>query len=110
MAVVSGLGDYNGSLTIKFTINKVAVASATIEGTYTYDGSEQAPAVKVMGADGKTLVRDVDYTLVSTSATAAGSYENAVKVAGKGGYTGTKELTFTIAAADIDGVNFRRTV
>lgn len=77
--------------------NPVAkIASVTLSQTsYTYDGKIKTPTVTVKDANGKTLVKDKDYTAsYATGRTSAGKYN--VTVVFKGNYAGNKVLTFTI--------------
>ncbi len=62
-----------------------------------YNGSAITPDVKVT-VDGKTLVKDTDYTVAYKNNTDAGTAE--VTITGKGKYTGTKKVTFTIDKAE----------
>ena len=75
---------------------KTSIANATVSGktTKVYKGKELHPNYTVTTADGKTLVRNRDYTI---------SYRNNKKVgiataviAGIGNYSGVKEINFTI--------------
>ena len=95
---VTGKGNYAGTVSKTFKINRRSIAAASVTGLSdkTYNGSEQTqdPTVKV---DGKTLASGTDYTI---------SYENNVnagaatlKVSGKGNYTGTAVAEFTISKA-----------
>jgi hypothetical protein len=70
----------------------VALATVTVNGTYTYTGSAQTLnlTVKIVGT---TLVEDEDYTVESNSIDAGpASYT----ITGMGDYNGTKTGTFTI--------------
>ncbi len=65
--------------------------------SYTYDGTAKTPSVTVK-LDGKTLALNTDYTV---------SYSNNIKVGtakatvtGKGNYTGSKTVNFTIVKAE----------
>ena len=92
---VTGKGSYSGTASGTFTINAKGISGASLSQTsFTYDGSAKKPAVK----DGsKTLTENTDYTVTSGSIsnTNAGTYSFTIK--GKGNYSGTKELTYTIA-------------
>ncbi|MBQ6845240.1 MAG: leucine-rich repeat protein [Agathobacter sp.] len=97
--VISITGN-NGNITVfaKWSKDVVSIsiskAKVTLSKTsYKYDGKEKRPTVKIV-LDGKTLVKDTDYTV---------SYKNnknigkaTVTVKGKGNYTGTISKTFTI--------------
>ena len=76
----------------------VDLAKATVAAiaNQVYTGSALTPAVTVT-ADGKTLVKDTDYTVAYANNTDAGTAQ--VTITGKGDYTGTKTVTFTIDKA-----------
>ncbi|MDE6259817.1 MAG: S-layer homology domain-containing protein [Oscillospiraceae bacterium] len=84
----------------KLTVSQASItgATVTVTGTYTYNGSEQTPAVAVkLGT--KTLVKDTDYTVSYTDNRNAGTAT--ATVTGKGSYMGTAAKTFTIAKATL---------
>ncbi len=98
--LIMGYGDYIGSMIKEFKIEKAAVTSltsATVSLTSSakieYTGTAKTPAVKVV-AGGKTLTADTDYTLSYSNNQNAGNAT--VTVTGKGKYSGTKSLSFTI--------------
>ena len=72
------------------------ISSVKLSGTsYTYDGKVKTPSVTVKNVNGKTLVKNTDYTVSYPSGRKnVGKY--AVKVTFKGKYRGTKTLYFTI--------------
>jgi hypothetical protein len=76
----------------------IDLAKATVAAiaNQVYTGSALTPAVTVT-ADGKTLVKDTDYTVAYKNNTDAGTAQ--VTITGKGNYTGTKTVTFTIDKA-----------
>ena len=76
----------------------IDLAKATVAAiaNQVYTGSALTPDVTVT-ADGKTLVKDTDYTVSYASNTDAGTAQ--VTITGKGNYTGTKTATFTIEKA-----------
>lgn len=91
----TGCDDVKSSTTIRYV--KTIKLSTT---SYTYDGKVKTPSVTVKDADGKTLVKDTDYTVSYASGRkSAGTYK--VTVTLKGNYTGTKTLTFKINPIDI---------
>ena len=103
---VAGKGNYTGSKTVEFTITKAAEepkkadiskASVTLSQTsYTYDGTAKAPSVTV-ALDGKTLALNTDYTVAYSNNIKVGTAK--ATVAGKGNYTGSKSVNFTIVKA-----------
>ena len=95
---VTGKGTYTGTASKTFKINRRSIASATVTGLSdkTYNGTEQTQNPVVKAAE-KTLTSGTDYTI---------SYENNInagtatlKVNGKGNYTATKSVEFTIGKA-----------
>lgn len=108
--LVTGKGSYVGSVVKTFQIAKRSISNSVITSTlspaqFSYDGSACEPTVtlvhdkRVNGSSvgTYTLVEDTDYTV---------SYQNHVNagtamatIVGKGNYTGTKTINFTIASA-----------
>ena len=88
-------GDVKSTKTISYP--KTIALSAT---TLTFNAYARTPAVTVKDADGKTLVKDTDYTVAYASGRRnVGTYN--VTVTMKGNYTGTKTLSFKIVPMDI---------
>ena len=107
---ITGIGKYTGTITKTFeikaktsdesgqtpapTLTSIAKAAVTLsQESYIYDGKAKEPTVEVT-LDGKTLVKDTDYTV---------SYQNnknigtaTVTITGKGNYTGTVTATYEI--------------
>lgn len=80
--------------------DKIDISGAiiTLEKTsYPYDGTSKAPSVTVM-LDGKTLVFNTDYTVAYGNNTDVGNAM--VTITGKGSYTGSKLVSFTIVKAE----------
>ena len=99
--IITGMGNYSGNVTAHFTITKADISKAAValENTsYTYDGSAKTPAVTV-NLNGKTLVRNTDYTVSYNNNTAVGTAN--VSISGMGNYTGRATANFTITKADI---------
>ena len=98
--IVKGKGNFTGTLTTTFKINKLKLSTATItlsKTTMTYTGKALKPKVTVKAkVDGKlvTLEQGVDYTVTYSDNVKAGTA--IVTVKGKGHFTGTEVLTFTI--------------
>ena len=94
---VTGIGNYMGEKTFKFTITEgVLVSKLTISKipNQTYTGKEIIPEFTVK-YKGKELTRDEDYAVVR--------YENnknvgtaTIVIEGRGGYAGTRKITFKI--------------
>lgn len=104
---VVGIGDYAGTIEKTFTINQKSLSSydavATLSSdTIIYNGKKAEPAVTVT-CNGRTLVKDVDYTV---------SYYNNDKIGtatvfiyGKGNYTGSITKTFRIVGKDLSSLS-----
>ena len=91
------MGNYNityekGKLIIKAL--SIETAEITLNPTsYTYDGNEKKPTTTVV-LKNKTLVLNTDYTVSYSNNKNAGTAT--VTVTGRGNYTGTKSINFTI--------------
>ena len=117
----TGIGEYSGSVTKTWTINKVSLVSALENGKLYIDYSDTQdymkggtvihPQVTYDGNTLMTLKEGVDYTVtcVNNKKPAEGTSKNApyFYITGKGGFTGNTKAkkdsyTFTINKADID--------
>lgn len=107
------VGDANHNDTepvdVEVTISAMTLTSEIVSlnqtGTtgFVYDGEAKTPAVAGYYATQKTdLVEGIDFTVAYTDNTNAGTAK--ATVTGQGNYTGSVELTFTIAKADFAGV------
>lgn len=93
---VQGMGTYNGYKILQYTIKGIPIDSAEVtldETIFTYDGSAKEPQAIVI-LQGKTLTRDVDYTLSYTNNIVEGTAQAMIK--GIGVYTGEITKSFTI--------------
>ena len=91
-AVVTGKGNYGGTIVKEFTITPASIAGKTVtlsQVSYTYDGTAKTPAVSVAG-----LKQNVDYTVAYANNVNVGTAT--VIVTGKGNYTGGITKTFEI--------------
>ena len=92
--IVTGKGNYTGTVTRTFTIIQRSISSATVSvATQTYTGSALTPkpTVKV----GSTTLREgADYSLSYKNNTNVGTAT--VTITGKGNYTDTRPATFRI--------------
>lgn len=97
---IYGKGNYTGSITKTFRIvgKDLSSLSATLsQTTYNYTGLEHKPAVTIY--DGyKKLTSGTDYTVAYKDNKNCGTAT--VTITGKGNYSGTKTLTFTIVGKD----------
>ena len=96
---VTGQGNYTGTKTISYTINKIDISKGTVSvGNVVYTGATQTPAVSVT-AGGLELTAN-DYTVAYANNVNAGTAT--VTVTGKGNFTGTKAVKFTVAKANVE--------
>ncbi|MBO5377019.1 MAG: fibronectin type III domain-containing protein, partial [Ruminiclostridium sp.] len=97
---ITGIGTYSGTRSITFRITAKNVSGLTVTpiSSMVYNGSALSPAVTVKDGS-KTLTKGTDYT-VSYSANINAGTGNAV-ITGKGNYTGTRTVNFTITPASI---------
>ena len=93
---ITGVGNYTGTETVKFTISPKSIASAKITTSeLTYNGGEQtAEITAVVLPDGTELAED-DYTASNNTGTDAKTYD-ALTITGTGNYTGTATGSFVI--------------
>jgi len=91
-AVVTGKGNYSGTIEKEFTITPASIAGKTVtlsQVSYTYDGTAKTPEVSVVG-----LKAGVDYTVAYANNINVGTAT--VTITGKGNYTGVLKETFEI--------------
>nr|WP_303243395.1 hypothetical protein [uncultured Blautia sp.] len=101
----TGATEVTASKTTAVTNKDIADTNVKVEvvgGPYTYTGKAITPNVKV-AVDGVELAKDIDYTIKScTNNVNAG--EATVTVEGKGDYSGTQTVKFTINKANLSDV------
>lgn len=98
-AILTGTGNYTGSVTKDFTIKPLDISrySASLsQYSYTSDGTEKCPDVTVTYGD-KTLAAGTDFTVSYKDNVKEGTA--AVTITGTGNYTGIINTAFTITAA-----------
>ena len=102
---VTGAGEYVGSEVIKeFTIDPKTLVEENIDkiANQAYTGLALTPAVTVrVGSD--TLGQDTDYTVAYANNVNAGVDTATVTITGKGNYTGSLSITFTIDPKSFSG-------
>lgn len=89
--IINGKGNYSGSITLTFTINKASISGMSIvlsQSNYVYNGTPKVPDVSVTGLDA------TNYDVVISNNINAGSAS--VVVTGKGNYEGTISTSFVI--------------
>lgn len=92
---LQGKGNFTGTKEVSFKIvpKDISGASVTVNGTYTYTGSEILPEVTVT-LDGRTLDAE-DYTVSGSNNINAGTGA-VLTISGTGNYTGTCSAEFEI--------------
>lgn len=101
--IVSGAGNYSGSVTKTFTIAPLDISSATMTlntlSSYVYDGLPKEPGVKsIVFADNLSVSAD-GYTVSYSANVDIGTVT--VTATGKVNYTGTNTATFAITPCPI---------
>lgn len=84
------------SFTPQMSTDRIAISNCQItlsQDSYTYNGMAKRPDVTVT-YQGKTLTKNVDYTVAYSNNTEAGTAK--VTITGRGNYTGTADKEFTI--------------
>lgn len=98
--IITGKGDYTGTISRTFKINAASVAKATVSRlsskSYTGKAITQTPTVKL---GSKTLKKGTDYTISFKNNKAVGTATVTIK--GKGNYTGNIKKTFKITKASV---------
>lgn len=92
---ITGVGGCTGSKTVSFNIKPIDIAGfkASVEPYAVYSGKQLTPAVTLKNGD-TVLKAGEDYTAAYLNNVNAGTAS--VKITGKGVYSGTQTLSFTI--------------
>ena len=94
-AVITGIGEHYGSVSVPFNIVKANISDTQIEPIPSVtDTGEDIKPDPVIRYGGRLLVQGTDYTLAYTSDITTDTVK--VTVTGKGNFTGTKTVSFTI--------------
>ncbi len=104
--LLEGKGNFTGTREANFEIVGKSVADITAKldnDTYTYSGNANTPTV-TLEDDGYPLILNTDYTVSYSNNVNAGTATVTIK--GKGNYSGTREIPFTIEAVDISGTDY----
>ena len=102
---VTGIGDYNGTVSLKFTIKPQAITSAKVTlsaASAVYNGSVQKPTVTVKNSAGGTLTEGKDYALSwsPTTVKEVGPYTLTVTAGSNGNYSFSNvKKTYSITSA-----------
>lgn len=100
-AVITGKGNYSGSITKEFIITPADFSKLTASlaaGTFSYDGTEKKPEVTVKSGS-KQLTSGTDFTVSYTDNINVGTAK--AIITGKGNYSGTITKSFKITQADL---------
>lgn len=108
IATVSFKGNYGGEVTVQYNVVSNDIKDAAfyltdLNRTYTYDGTAKEPGVRLV-MDGRTLVKDTDYTVKYEDNINAGTAAKIV-ITGIGDYAGELTETFAIAKANLSDTN-----
>ena len=101
---VHGLGSYSGQRTVSVKINGTAISGAKMELSrqVSYDGTAKTledAGFRLKDKQGNTLVPEEDYRILETSyANNINAGKATVTVLGKGAWSGSRKITFTINA------------
>ena len=101
---IQGTGNFTGTMNIQFNIDPMPIDSASISATVasvTYNGSAQRP-VPTVRRNGTGLVSGTDYTISTytnnvNAASASAAVHPCVTITGRGNYTGSRTIAFTIS-------------
>ncbi len=105
--IVTGTGDYTGTITLEFTIKATTVTIPTLTGTYTYNGVEQT--AKLNGLDSALV------NVSGDKATNKGDYTITVSLKDSDNYvwsdnsTANKTIAWSIAAYDLSNATIAET-
>lgn len=101
--IITGTGNYTGSVTKTFEITKKNIAQAVISGISgaVYSGNEIIFDNISVQLDGKTLTENTDYT-VSYNHNVDATENAEVIITGAGNYTGIAKKTFVISPLNIE--------
>ena len=99
--MITGKGEYTGSITNTFLITPASIADSTVAGITdrTYTGTEQTQTLTVMIGN-TALSAGTDYELAYTDNTDAGTAT--ITITGVGNYSGMVTRTFAINAVSIE--------
>ena len=98
--VIEGMGNFEGTKTLTFTIGKAAISKAKVAklAACAYTGKAVKPVPKVTFG-GKTLKKGTDYTLSYKNNKKAGKARMTIK--GKGNFKGSKVVTFKVTKSKV---------
>ena len=92
-------GKYSGKKTLTFKIKKVTSSKVTAKASknvLAYNGKSQLPTITLKDSNGRTLKKNVDYTVkLPSGRKKVGTYK--IRLTLKGNYSGTETVTYTIS-------------
>lgn len=96
--IITGIGEYSGTVVRNFTINPIALKSSNTtvklsKTKYTYDGKQKKPGVTVYDKNG-AKISSSNYTVKYTSSATPGKKK--VTITFKGNYSGTVTKYFNV--------------
>ena len=102
--IVTGKGNFNGTVTNPFSIVGIDISGAAVDllEDISYQGEPCCPDLTVVN-EGKTLTKDIDYTVSYSNNNGVGM-ATAI-ITGTGNYTGAKTVQFEIMDFDPNKVN-----
>ena len=108
--IIRGKGKYSGAIYTTFQIKGISASTMKVVDPETekaiapqiYTGNEIRPAFIVQDAKGNELTPGVHYTVSYANNVNVGSAQ--IIITGKGEYTGTKKVTFSIKALPFDEI------
>ena len=101
--VITGKGNYTGTIKKVFTVNSISLENADITFTKSpadlvYTGGELANEIASVKLGEEELVKDIDYTVDETSQlTGINAGEYTVTITGKGNYNGSATASWNIS-------------
>ena len=109
--IIRGKGKYSGAIFTTFQIKGISASTMKVVDPETkkaiapqiYTGNEIKPVFIVQDAKGNELTPDVHYTVSYANNVNVGSAQ--IIITGKGEYTGTKKVTFSIKALPLDEIS-----
>ncbi|MBQ8823416.1 MAG: hypothetical protein IJZ82_12300, partial [Lachnospiraceae bacterium] len=103
--VVTGNGNFEGSVDIPWSIAKKNISDAvvTLGEALTYNGATQTQSISSISTDGMTMTT-TDYVVTGDAALNAGDYTLTVTAAENSNFTGSATAKWSIAKKDITGV------
>ena len=97
---VKGIGSFEGTATVKYTVAAADMSKATVEMTNKLTANKKEQTQKVSVKLGNTnLVEGTDFTVSGNKAVNPGTYT--LTVTGTGNYTGTVDAKYTVAKGTV---------